>query len=180
MLNTDFWGTNSKISDLKKAIKSSFLKIKEELNQHLDTINDNTKEIQTNYDSTTRIEAKIDKLNERIEDIEMLFRKINKESVSSFKIKTLTKREQEIFLALYTLEQDTEPVTYLRIAHFLALSPYIVEGYISNLIGKGVPVIKSYSGNMTFIRFDPIFREIQAKRNLAKISESIYQKINSI
>jgi len=110
----------------------------------------------------------------------MLFRKINKESIRSFKIKTLTKREQEIFLALYTLEQNTEPVTYTRIAHFLALSPYIVEGYISNLISKGVPIVKSYSGDMTFIRFDPIFREIQAKRNLVKISESICQKINNI
>jgi len=59
----DFLGVNSKISDLKNAIKSSFFKIKEELNQHLDTINDNTKEIQINYDSITRIEAKIDKLN---------------------------------------------------------------------------------------------------------------------
>jgi predicted nuclease with TOPRIM domain len=179
VFNGKFGGIDRKISRINNGLRLSFKKLKDELNQHLDTINDNTNEIQTNHDYLCRLESKIDKLNERIEDIEMMFRTINNNPPKSFKVKTLTKREQEVFLALYTLEQDTEPVTYKRIAQFLAITNYAVEGYISNLIDKGVPIIKTFSDDNTFLRLDPVFREIQAKRNLANITRSVHQKINN-
>ena len=53
----------------KHLYKVSFSKIKEELDVHLDSINENTNEINANFEHILKVEQKVDKLSEKFEEI---------------------------------------------------------------------------------------------------------------
>ena len=164
-------------------LKATFNKIKEEFGDHLDSINENTNEIHSNYEYLCELDSKIEKVNEKLEEIMMFMQHISKKSPKSnkqkFTIKSLTRKEQEIFLGLYTLEQDQEPVTYTKLAKFLCITPYLTQNYITNLIEKGIPIQKRYADNEVNITINTQFRELQAKKNIVKINESVSKKIAS-
>ena len=88
-----------------------------------------------------------------------LSKKSPKSNKQKFTIKPLTRKEQEIFLGLYTLEQDQEPVTYTKLAKFLCMTPYLTQNYITNLIEKGIPIQKRYADNEVNITINTQFRE---------------------
>ena len=37
---------------------------------------------------------------------------------------------------------------------------------VTGMIQKGVPVLKRYDGSVVFLKLDPAFRELQAKKNV--------------
>ena len=170
-----------KIPNINKNLKKYFDKIKEEFEEHLDTINANTNEIHSNYEYLCELDSKMDKLNEKLDETLMFIQHLTNKPVKkykkTFKIAPLTRREKEIFLALYTLEQNKEPVTYTKIAEFLALTTFIVQNYITNLIEKGIPIQKSYNQKGVFIRINPEFRELQAKNNIVGINEPLSKRV---
>ena len=57
--------------ELDKNLKQAFLKIKREFEEHLQAINENTNEIQSNYEYFCEVDGKMDKLAERIEKIQL-------------------------------------------------------------------------------------------------------------
>ena len=160
------------VVSLNNSLKSVFNQIKEEFSDHLDTINQNTNEIQGNYEFLCELDSKIEKLNERIDEIAMLLKQkdIIVEKRPAFEVLPLTRKEQEVFLALYILEDEKGSATYAEIARRIAYSESLVQAYITNLISKGVPVLKRYIGNDVFLNLDKNFKQIQAKENLLKIS----------
>ena len=164
-------------------LKATFNKIKEEFEDHLDSINENTNEIHSNYEYLCDLDSKIDKLNEKLDEVMMFMNHLSKKSPKSnkheFIIESLTRKEQEIFLALYTLEQDKEPITYIEIARFLCITPYLTQNYVTNLIEKGIPIQKRYNDNKVALTLNPQFRELQAKKNIVKINESVSKKVAS-
>jgi uncharacterized coiled-coil DUF342 family protein len=164
-------------------LKATFNKIKEEFEDHLDSINENTNEIHSNYEYLCELDSKIDKLNEKLEEVMMFIQHLSKKNIKlkkhKFTIKSLTRKEQEIFLALYTLGQNKEPVTYTGIARFLCITPYLTQNYITNLIEKGIPIQKRYADNEVNLTINTQFRELQAKKNIVKINESVSKKIAS-
>ncbi len=168
---------------LNKKLKATFDKIKDEFEEHLDAINENTNEIHSNYEYLYELDSKIDKLNEKLDEVMMfiqhLGKKTSKHKKIKFKITPLTRKEQEIFLTFYTLEQEQEPVTYSKIAKFLCITPPLVQNYITNLIEKGIPIYKKYLDKEVYLRLSPQFRELQAKKNIVKINESVSKKIVS-
>lgn len=97
----------------------------------------------------------------------------------TFDIKPLTSKEKEIFMALYSLESELGAVTYLDIARKLSLPVSLVQAYITNLFGKGIPIQKRYRNNSVYLTLDQEFRECQARENLVGVTESISQKLNS-
>ena len=96
-------------SDFFKQRKRSFLKkeknkgilpqkalngIKKELGEHLQAINENTNEIQSNYEYFNRIENKINKLTERIDQIQFFLQSHGDfiaDRTEAFEIKPLTR-----------------------------------------------------------------------------------------
>lgn len=143
--------------------------IKEELDEHLDTINANTNEIQANCDYLCELDEKLDKLNQKIEEIQLYLGMKRKEELK-FKKVSLTMREQEVFLVLYTSD---DKLTYSAIARRLGLTDSLVTTYVDDLIIKGIPVIKRYSDSSTFLVLDEEFKKLQAKENILGISEVI-------
>jgi len=142
-------------------LRVAFKKIKEEMNDHLDAINQNTTEINSNSSYILELENMINKLSERIDELELRL-----SGKKHFDHVLLNPKEYEIFLLLYSRNGDL--INYREISRTLGLTEEIVHKQIMNIINKGVPIIKKYFDNNTYLVLDPDFRNIQAKENIVK------------
>ena len=52
-------------------LKATFNKIKEEFEDHLDSINENTNEIHSNYEYMCELDSKIEKVNENLQNLRL-------------------------------------------------------------------------------------------------------------
>ncbi len=207
------------ISKIEKNLKSSFSRIKSEFDEHREAINQNTNEIQHNYEFLCKLDSKIERLNERIDELTMFIHSTIKQAAKekeyclfngeqnyndkqslhssmlcpadeksscypnamaeketlACSMPRLTTREKEVFLVLYAMDKE---LSYSEIAERAALTESLVISYITNLIAKGIPVKKRYSGGKVFLRIDKNFKHLQAKSNIVTIDESISKRIN--
>jgi len=153
----------SEIKEVKKELKKNLSSIRDEFEDHLEAINENTNEIQSNYEFLCELDSRIEKLNEKIDKIQFLLegkREIN------YEIMPLTRREQEIFLVLYT---SNDFLSYSDIAKKTTLTFSLVQAYISNIIAKGIPILKKYINNKVLLYLEPAFKSTQAKENLVQV-----------
>ncbi|MBW2971150.1 hypothetical protein KY320_03245 [Candidatus Woesearchaeota archaeon] len=157
-----------------RQIREAFNKIKKELDDHLEAINQNTTEIQANYEYQEKLEQKIDKLNEKFEELIMLLdpNRIKERLKAEHLLKgiKLTTREQEVFLILYTA---SDFLSYDEVARKLGLTRYLVSRYATNLIEKGIPILKRYSNRQPELKLEPWFKELQAKEGIVEIEPKI-------
>ncbi len=160
---------SKEMDSVHESLKLSFSKLKEEMDDHLQSINDNTNEIQANHTYFVEIDNKIEKLSQRLDELEM-FLKGTDETQKEIK---LTLREQEVFLALYTSE---ELLSTREIAKKLGLTETLINRYIEAIIKKGVPIIKLFEKNKSFLQIDEGFRDLQAKNNILNISETVIKQ----
>ncbi len=154
----------------KVQLINSFNKIKSEITDHLESINENTNEINTNSMYLTQLENMIHKLNERIDQVELKLSKLSGEKIISaeeFKNIILTPKEKEIFVMLY--QENGDLLDYKKIARSLGYTEQIVRKHVSSLINKGIPVIKKYFDNKIYLVLDADFRNLQAKQNVLKL-----------
>ncbi|MBW2979676.1 winged helix-turn-helix transcriptional regulator, partial [Candidatus Woesearchaeota archaeon] len=131
---------DEKPEDLKQFVQSTFSKIHEELEEHLDAINENTNEIQANYEYLCELDKKIQHLQEEIKQLKNIISEITGQPIQSkpeiHQIQPLTQEEQKVFLALYS---ESKPISYLELAQKLNLSLTLIRTYVTNLISKGIP-----------------------------------------
>lgn len=161
---------------MSEKLKEAFIKIKDEFNEHLESINQNTNEIQANYEFLCELDEKIDKLAERLEKISMLLEQKTEEK--TFKIDMLTRKEQEVFMALYILEDEKGAVSYIDLARRLGITIASAQNYILNLIEKGVPITKKYINQNPFLTLEPEFKQQQTKNNILQIEPAILTRQN--
>jgi len=159
---------NRDFSKLKNTIKDAFKKVKEEFDDHRESINRNTNEIQANYEYLCQLDSKIEKLSERIDELSMFLQYDKPEK--HYEISGLTTREKEVFLVLYT---DGREMGYKEIARKTGLTENLVICYVANLMTKGVPILRKHKNNELVLILDPDFKEYQMKENIVGIDESI-------
>ncbi len=159
-----------KIKSMEEGLRQSFASIKEEFNVHLDSINQNTSEIESLYEYVAEVDSKIEKLNERIDELFMLVSPgSDKEGFGM----DLTHREQEVSFILYSEDR----VSLKALAKRLGFTEEMVNRYVSSLISKGVPILRQFVGSDLFLYMDLKFKDLQAKRNVLKIDESISKEL---
>ena len=156
------------LKDFEGKLKKAFSKVKEELSNHLETINENTNEIQANYEYICEINSRIDKLNEKIDDIQVMLSKIvntkiKKQYDEKFFVEPLTINEKQVFKVIYAADKKLK---YSDIAKQTNMSQSLVRTYVTNLIEKGVPITKEYVQGKPLIALNLEFKELQAKKNL--------------
>lgn len=144
-------------------MKEEFNSIKRVLEEHLNSINDNTDEIQVLFDYLHDIETKMDRLSSRLDQLQMS----QNSSVEKIKISPLTTDEKKIFLVLYTEEHQ---LTFEEIAKKSHLSCPIVKEKLNTLVEKGIPLERFYSNGQFFFSITKEFKDIQAKENLVNLS----------
>ncbi len=147
--------------DQQTKLTDEFEEIRQQLDEHLSTINENTSEVQALFDYLKEIDTKLDKLSQRVEQVEQSNRVVEKKSIS------LTQIERQTFIALYTEES---PLSYPEIAVKANLPLSLVPECISSLIEKGVPFIRSFYGDKLFLKIDQKFKDLQAKENMINLS----------
>jgi biotin operon repressor len=167
------FGEGKDIKEMQSCIKSAFKSVKDEMNMHLETINQNSSEIQSIYEFLNEIDAKIEKLNERIDGIQMYVSPDSTDDTFSIE---LTHREQEVFLIIYS---ENNTVSAKDIGRKLGFSDEMVNKYVYNMISKGVPILRQYKDNEVIVSLDLKFKDLQARKNVLKIDESISKQLLS-
>ncbi len=152
------------ISDVFKDKLSGVLSsIQCELDDHRSAINDNTSEIQGSFEVVNQLALKVDKLQERVDELTLL---IKGKSVQKFSVAPLSSREKEIFRVVYELNEKFAFVTYEQIARKSGLTREMATSAVSGMVSKGIPIIKRFVGRTCLLKIDPVFKEKQAKGNI--------------
>ncbi|MBC8494602.1 hypothetical protein H8D36_00445 [archaeon] len=155
---------------LKSNLTGIFKSVKDELDIHLDSINQNTNEIQSNYETISQMEVKIDKLTEKIDEMQMQLNPnaymYNVDNV------VLSMREQELFLGIYT-EEDR--ISMPGLSRKLGLTLPMCEALINSIKIKGVPIVRQLVNEVMHVSLDYTFKDLQARKNLLKIDATVTQ-----
>lgn len=145
--------------------------ILDELDDHRSAINENTGEIQSNYEFLSHLDNKLDKLEQKIEELQLtLSQSKQQESSKKIDIQPLTRDEQRVFLILYTIDK---PLSYDDIGKKIGLSEFSIKPIVSGMISKGIPLVKAYINGKAFLKLSNEFKDLQAKENIVKIDSSL-------
>lgn len=68
-------------------------------------------------------------------------------------------------------------MTLGQIAKRLGFTNDMVNNYLINLIGKGVPIQKEIVEDLLVFSIDPDFRDMQARRNLLNIDPRVSKQV---
>ncbi len=151
-------------------ITAGISEIKEAHQDHLDTINENTQEIEATSDQVHEIETKLDKLNLRMDAMHMVLKQLVFEHRLSVQ---LNLNEQKLFSLLCAHKN------YLKMEYVverLRLSDVIVKELVTALMDKGIPVVRKEHGGGSFLHMDPAFSQLQQQQGMIKISPAVHQQ----
>ena len=150
-------------------IRSAFSIIKDEMNDHLDAINENTSEINAAQDYAHHLEEMILKLGERLDELELRMNDMQgiKKDFSALKTIILEPTEKDIFKLLYEAKGDL--FDSKRIARHLGLTEESIKGFIDGMLIKGIPIITKYFDGKVFLVLDSDFCNLQAKESVIKL-----------
>jgi hypothetical protein len=158
-----------RFSDMRAALKGAFSTVKEELDDHREAINENSNEIGANYELLMKLDAKMDKLSERLDDMQLMIENQSGREVKRPTIE-LTKTEQKVFLMLYTA---SDALSCSELSDRSGIREDIVSEVIEGLIGKGISIVHEFRKRLALVRLDKDFKENHAKRNLVRIDGSV-------
>lgn len=165
----------STLSERDGKLKNAFGKIKEEMEEHLQAINENTNEITSNYEYICELEAKVEKLTERLDKMQMFIeehigaRPAESRLAQEKRIMPLSRAEQDIFSTLYVLQEEKGTVTHADIAEMMDIDEEEISVHISSMISKGVPISKKFIDSEPYLKLDKDFKTLQAKENVLHI-----------
>lgn len=142
--------------------------IQEELEDHRISINENTNEIEANYEYIRALEKQIEVLTKKVEELSLKIE--GKKEEKKFVFSPLSEREKSVFLVLYTQTQVQPFTSYDILAKKLNLPESLVSSYVTNMLEKGIPIVKKYSEGIVYLKLDEEFRELQAKKNIVGIN----------
>lgn len=131
--------------------------------EHLEAINNNTNEIQSNYEAILELQSKIEHLSERIDNLTLMLNP-HFSKISS----NLSNIERELFLILY---RSNKALTSNDISHRTGLPLEIIENNILSLINKGIPIIivSDLENSKKTYLLDPVFKDLQSRKNIINI-----------
>ncbi len=153
---------------LNHSIKDSINTVKDELEDHLTAINENTNEIESNYELIAELAIKLEKIEERLEQVELI---LHSQDIEKQKVDELNHKEKSVFLTIY--KQENDYLTYADLAALHDVSEATIRRYVDTLIKKGVPIIKKAMGGIIHFKLNPQFREMQTKHNLVNVRPTV-------
>ena len=154
---------NTTMSQSAIQMMDEFQHIREALEEHLSSINENTTEIQALFDYLQEMEIRVEKMCQRLDNLQLCFG----QPLQKPTVEPLDQLEKKVFLVMYT---ETMPLSYEEISANARVPSGLVPECISSLIDKGVPLLRSLVNNQLFFKLSPSFKELQAKENLVNLS----------
>ncbi len=157
----------------EKRLRQAFGAVKEELDEHLDAINSNTEETLENRAMLLELSERLCKVQDALAGFQM---RLEDPAFGRFSRISLSLREQEVFLLLYTA---AGPIGYAELSRRLSLPSSHVQDLVFALIQKGVPVIKQRSPEGRFLLLlDIEFHELQARHNIVGIDDNLSKQLS--
>lgn len=145
---------------------NAILQIQEQLEDHHQSINEDTSEIQANHAEIYHLRMQIERLREQMEELRLE----PSRGPRNYPVEQPTIREQEVFMVLYTTDGF---INQREVARRLGISDRLVLQYITNLMEKGIPITRKGHLQDMFLRLDSDFKELQAKENVAGINKQL-------
>ena len=158
------------------SIRDAFKKIRDERDEHLESINQLTSELQSAFELISELEQKHEKLKEITDDLQMFKNSMLLNDKSHFSDIILSLDEQKLFLTLYVFGEK-EPLSYKFLIKKLSMMEGNIRLLISSLIDKKIPLTRERIGNDWYFNIDSRFRELQSKEKLILIHESVSKGI---
>jgi hypothetical protein len=128
--------SQKKIEHIEDGLRVSFAKLKVELNEHLDSINQNTAEITQVYEYLQKVESRIDKLEEKLDAILTVL-----EPQESLDVGSLTTRQKEVLQALYTHSS----LSVEQLVRYVALPSSMIVELLQELLTRSLVVVHAQS-----------------------------------
>jgi hypothetical protein len=125
--------------------------IREELDEHLECLNQNTAELAASHEYLGEIEAKLEKLTERVDALQALLLSQTPASKTALK---LTSKEKDV---LHVLQSSSEPLSSNEIGKRAGLTQDLTAQTLFCLKQKGVHVLASTLKDETFYALDVRF-----------------------
>jgi len=148
--------------------------IKEELEDHLHSINDSSDEIEHNYSYLMELDERMALMEKKLDSVLSYISKVTGNVVDEVKKIMLSEQEKDVFRLFYESERA---LSYDDLCLKLQRSESYVRHYLNNIISKGVPIKRhsrsSSSDSKSYFTLDPCFRELQAKHNVVGISRTV-------
>jgi len=162
----------SAIDELRQRFDAALQGVREEFDDHRESINDSTNEIEANYELLCKLESKVDRLQEQFEHLQLSLSTVlgNSPRPTDMEMIELDEKEKEVFLVLYTASNE-RPLTYKEIAAAVKESEFLIRGYITNMIEKNVPISKRYINEVAYLSLERSFKDRQAKENIVKLTQ---------
>ena len=160
----------NELANMNTGLRKSFLKIKQEFDEHLQSINDNTSEITILEGNICDIDKRLSKIEERMDNIHMMVKALL--TPSNFKIE-LTPDEQKLFLVFYTTD---DPINVKQIVSKMSATHIFAEELILSMTDKGIPMHRTDVDGETHFKLDEEFRLIQAREKIIKIDPEVSRK----
>ncbi len=160
----------------EKKLRSAFKKISEERDEHRESINELTIELQSAFEYISDLENKYDKLKEIIDDVLMFKNSLLLNDKSHFSNIVLSLEEQKLFLVLYVFGEK-EPLSFKFISKKLFIEQNVIKALLSSLLDKKIAITRERIGQEWYFNIDSRFRELQTKENVIKIHESVSKGI---
>lgn len=166
-----------KVSDellmMDRKIRNSFSVIKEEFEDHLNAINENTQEIESHYESISELNRKIEKLNERMDQVSAIVKEFAQERNSI----SLSPDEQRMFLTLYINEEGF--ISFDEIIERTHFNPDHARNLIASMLDKGVRMVREITEGNLYLKLNPYFKARQLRENIVKINPDVIRKMEN-
>lgn len=148
-------------------VKTAFEMVREEFDEHLLAINENTTEqlIQNNH--ICELDQRLCKIEERMDEIHNMLRQMITKAELSVK---MTKEEQRVFLLLYTHDKFITPK---EISTRLCMQMQEAGEALDAMMDKGVPIEREMLDGRIYFRLSKEFKLRQAKENIVKIDPEV-------
>lgn len=153
--------------DFKKDMES----FKEQFEDHLQSINENTDEIETNYSYLLDMDQRLKEMDKKVNTIFDMLAKLTKTDVKKSKNKIrLSHNEQEVFMVFYMADRA---LSYGQLCFKSKKSEPMVRNAINLMIEKKIPVKKHIINKKAYFILDRAFRELQTKENILNIEKTL-------
>jgi hypothetical protein len=157
---------------MELGLTTEVAQLREELNDHLNAINENTDEIETNFSYLINLEKKFNLLEKKLDKIMSMLAHVAPQDTGEKEVKriNINDKEQQVFSILY---DSPRALDCKQMASRLRRSETFVRYNINALLSKGIPISKHVMNRTTYFLVDPEFKELQCKQNILNLSKTL-------
>lgn len=117
------------LDDVERKTRNSFSAVKEEMEDHLVAINENTDELKSHADFMNELDSKIESIHDRMDSLHLMLMKVMKSSLNDNETKIVD-----------VLDKSTSFMSCKDIAFSAGVSELFVKAHLFSMICKGVPL----------------------------------------